>query len=394
MFNFKKNAGMQDLITIVANGQEFEITFFAKNKTTSKTATNVVSHIELPTGVQYVSHTIQSGNGTFNTSSQDWTIASLTPRASKSITVKYKVTDITLLNLTITQDITINEAEDILDDNHRIIWLMKKGLQRCDPATFITPAVGASDDDLYERMYIGDNDSVDCPCCTSTYELVVGSEINVTVVGFGPGYANVIRDNPYQDSYFDYKTVCKDCIDGKTYKSSYPVTAKINKLFTGWAREYKGVFTQYGTSAPTVRVARNSTGGTISWTRLSTGLYEGTISSGTFYFESTLCFAQVSNGNTTKEIKFSRHSDTKVRLSVIDTQANAYVDADMTDVSISIEAYTPAPQLSPTVTPSISITPSLTATPSITPTVTSSHTVTPTTTPSTTHTPSVTPSHS
>lgn len=408
-------AGLQSVFYIKSNGQEVEITWEVRNKTTTKSGTNVVSTFTVPTGVTYVSHTIDANNGTdtsngtFNSGTQVWTVATLYPTKKKVLKVKYKVPNTSVLNTSIKQVVTLNETDEILENNNRTVYLLNEGDTSCDPCNFTTPSIAISDDNLYERVYVGDNDAVECSCCTKTYELVADSSINVTVIGFSEdGYANIVRTDPATDSYFDYRVICVDCVDGEDYSSVVSATVKVNKLFSWWYKEYEAnLGVDSAGSDPSVYIVRNTLGGDVTWTRSSAGKYVAT-RTGAFPQMITMCYATIPQGGGTYKAEMSRIDSNSVGFNIFNTGSQSYIDTDLSDISVWIKVYiaavvptqtpsrTPSRTVTPTVTasvtPSFSVSPSITATPSVTPSITASISITPTVTPSITFTSSVTPS--
>ena len=401
--------GIQSIYYIKSNNQEVEVTWIVKNKSATKAATNVVSTFTIPTGVTYVSNVVAAGHGTYNPGTHVWTLAKLYPGATKTIKVKYKVTNTSYLNTSLKQETTITEDDDLLDNNERVVYFMKEGDTTCDPCAFTTPVIAISDDTIYERVYIGDNDSVECACCTKTYELVDDSSINITVVSFNDdGYANIIRTDPATDSYFDYRVVCTDCVDGNDYSSVVSATVKVNKLFSWWYKEYEAnLGVDSGGNDPSVYILRNTLGGAVTWTRSEAGKYIAT-KTGAFTQMATVCYATIPQGGGAYKAEISRINANQVGFNIFNTGSQAYVDTDLSDISVHIKVYIPEviPTQTPSRTPSRTVTPTVTAsvtptisvsssvTPSITvsPSVTPSISITPTVTPSISVSPSVTPS--
>lgn len=391
-------SGLQNTFIIKAVGQEVEVTWEVKNKSVGTVATNVVSTFTQATGISYISHSLEDAtNGTYNSGIKKWTIEKVYPGKFKRIIIKYRIDDISKLTFSILQEITLDQPDSILENNSRRVYFQKEGETSCDKCAFVTPALTISDDNLYERVYIGDNDSIDCPCCTKEYTLSGTPPDNVTVVSFNnDGYANVIRHNPYLDSYFYYTATCKDCIDNKSYPAVVSASVKLNKLFVN-PLYYKAVLRQTGTDAPVAYVVMNTLGGTVIWTRSDVGKYVGTLFTVSSFHElNTLFVATLPAGAVGKKIDFSRNSNNTVHLYVSDTSTGAYVDAQVNDITVIIESYVPVvvPSPTPTVTATATptLTPSISVTSTITPTISVTSTITPTITPSISVTSSITPS--
>lgn len=374
---------MLNVYTITTNGQQIEIEWTAKN-TGSKAATNVVGDFELPTnGLSYVSHTVASNNGIYSPSQAKWTVGTVQSKQQKSIKIKYSIDDISYLNMSIYMTLSLTETDVDLTNNNRRVYLLKQGASPCDPANFVTPVIQTSDDNLFERAYIGQNDVVSCPCCNMRYEVVDGTLVNITVDSITQdGWANIVRTNPQADSFFDYVVVCDGCPDG-AHSSVTNATVKINKLFVGRVREYEAVASQSDVNNPVASVSFNTLGATVVWTRESTGSYLGTAAN-SFVDSATNCYVTMPALSRGKKADLSRVDNNTVRLTVFDVVADDYVDADTSGISIWIRVNIPQilPSISPTrtVTRTASITPTITITPSITRsiTVSASISVTPT----------------
>jgi Domain of unknown function DUF11 len=378
-------------VVIQYNGQEAEVTWYTKNKTSNRTGTNVVSTFTEPVaGLEYVSHVIEPGHGVYNTSLKKWTIANLYPAAEKRLKIKYRVTDISKLILTIAQNITLTETDDILDNNKRIFFFVKDGQTICNPDSFTTPAVQISDDNIYERVYIGDNDSIDCPCCEKEYTTVDHSSINVQVIGYIGNYANVIRMNPGIDSYWDYTATCTNCTDNNEYPAGVNATVKLNKLYSS-PRTLKAILAQTTTGAPVANVNINTLGGSVTWIRVSDGKYRGTCT-GAFELDNTHVYVTMP-ATSGKYANGSYESANAILIEVRDA-SGTLVDADVSGISLTIEVYpvmiTPTPSKTSSVTPTVTVTPSITPTP-VTPSITPSITLTPSITPSISISASITP---
>lgn len=366
-----------NVYVITTNGQEVEIEWIARNLGT-KAATNVLGQFTIPTGLTYVSNTVAANNGIYNAGLALWTIGTLQGGQVKTIKIKYSVDALTSLNLSVKLVVTLTETDVSLANNNRTVYFIKAGDQPCNPEAFITPAIQIVNDELYERYWVGENDSVTCTCCNKTYQVVAGSSVNITVVSItADGWANIVRTNPKADSYFSYNVYCDGCPDGVTYTSATPATVKINKVFTGRYMEYEGVLSQYGTSAPVVAVIENGLSGPIVWTRESTGSYLGTLAS-TFIDSGTTFYATLPSLNTGKVLGFSRLDNNTVRLTNYSTAAADYVDFDLSGVSIWIKVNIPAIVPSVSVTATVSVTPTITVSSSTTPSISRTSSVTPT----------------
>jgi len=98
---------------------------------------------------------------------------------------------------------------------------------------------------------------------------------------------------------------------------------------------YTALITQTGTAAPVATVLQNTTGGTIAWSRTSTGSYKAVIS-GTTYVENKTAVI-ISTTNASKSISAIRKTTTDVTLEQKDL-ANALEDG-FDNVTIEIRIY-------------------------------------------------------
>jgi len=98
-------------------------------------------------------------------------------------------------------------------------------------------------------------------------------------------------------------------IGSETYTTATPVIGNPTRNFTvssiaalansinlGYT-SYAGYLVQSGTEAPLATVMQNTTGGTIAWSRNSSGNYSGTITGGAFTAGKTLVF--INQGGST-----------------------------------------------------------------------------------------------
>jgi len=81
------------------------------------------------------------------------------------------------------------------------------------------------------------------------------------------------------------------------------VAALANAINLGYT-SYAGYLVQSGTEAPLATVMQNTTGGTIAWSRNSSGNYSGTITGGAFTAGKTLVFVNQGGGTSTANIQW------------------------------------------------------------------------------------------
>ena len=102
---------------------------------------------------------------------------------------------------------------------------------------------------------------------------------------------------------------------------------------------YTALITQAGTAAPVATVLQNTTGGTIVWTRTSTGRYVATISGTTYTADKTVVLV-TSGGNSDMILRPKITATTAIDWYNIDSSDNAVSDtiAETTTVEIRIYA--------------------------------------------------------
>ena len=99
---------------------------------------------------------------------------------------------------------------------------------------------------------------------------------------------------------------------------------------------YSALITQSGTAAPTAVVLQNTTGGTITWTRVSVGSYKAAISGVTFVENKTAIL--LGNTNVAMSIAALRKTTTDVTFEQKLISSNANADG-VSDVTIEIRIY-------------------------------------------------------
>lgn len=92
------------------------------------------------------------------------------------------------------------------------------------------------------------------------------------------------------------------------------LTSFVSKGYT----VYTALLTQAGTAAPVATVLQNTTGGTFTWTRQSTGNYTVTASTALFTVNKTIVFGNYGNAGAglTQDFDWNRTSDTTITLIV------------------------------------------------------------------------------
>jgi len=111
-------------------------------------------------------------------------------------------------------------------------------------------------------------------------------------------------------------------VGSETYTVSSPVTGNPTRNFTvssiaalansinlGYT-SYVALVNQAGAAAPVATVMQNTTGGTIAWSRNSSGNYSGVITGGAFTAGKTLVFVNQGGGTSTANIKWASSATT------------------------------------------------------------------------------------
>ena len=110
----------------------------------------------------------------------------------------------------------------------------------------------------------------------------------------------------------------------------------INTGFAGGYKSYTALINQAGTAAPIATVLQNTTGGTITWSRTSAGVYIAEISGTTYPVNKTAVFLGNTNAHNTISAKAT--TTTKVGFEQIRNADDTSVDT-LSTVSIEIRIY-------------------------------------------------------
>ena len=105
---------------------------------------------------------------------------------------------------------------------------------------------------------------------------------------------------------------------------------------------YTALITQAGTAAPVATVLQNTTGGTIAWTRNSTGRYIATISGKTYTANKTAIFLTSGSTGATDGafLKVEDSGNTTIQAFYnYDTATNTAIDGVVTGSAIEIRIY-------------------------------------------------------
>ena len=101
---------------------------------------------------------------------------------------------------------------------------------------------------------------------------------------------------------------------------------------------YTALITQAGTAAPVATVLQNTTGGTITWTRSSTGRYVATLSGKTYVANKTAVIV-TSGGNSDMILRPVVTSTTAIDCYNIDSSDNAVSDTIAATTTVEIRIY-------------------------------------------------------
>lgn len=144
---------------------------------------------------------------------------------------------------------------------------------------------------------------------------------NLTATGAGEFGGTVSGDDPVNDDDFVTKGYGDANYGGTPYL------------------KYVALITQSGSSAPTAIVLENTLGGTVVWTRTTTGVYRATLASA-FTINKTAVFATTgvpANGAVINEVRFYRVNADYIAL---ETRGdNAYVDSNIANLTVEIRVY-------------------------------------------------------
>ena len=120
------------------------------------------------------------------------------------------------------------------------------------------------------------------------------------------------------------------------------IASLINTGFVGGYTVYTALLTQAGTAAPVATVLQNTTGGTIAWTRNSTGRYIATISGKTYTANKTAIFLTSGSTGATDGafLKVEDSGNTTIQAFYnYDTATNTAIDGVTTGSAIEIRIY-------------------------------------------------------
>lgn len=199
-------------------------------------ATNVVTSLTIPAGIEVYATTPEYG--TYNTSTDEWTISSIpfvepNPKCYK-LTVQFKITDASLAPFSIPYSTTADESETNVADNSGTIEITRecpsvyilnagnyggnccgRSWEYCDDL-LSDPTPGAQPASVNAACLCGDlkQGSIPCnDCCKSQFALVTDSEVNLdsVTIDANTGIYKVVPTDPTLVWSFQYEISCTNC---------------------------------------------------------------------------------------------------------------------------------------------------------------------------------------
>jgi len=195
-------------MSVRKNGDHIIFTVPVINKS-GTVATGVYLDIVLPTGVTYDGHT--QTKGSFNPSTNVWTVGNLQPSESHTLDLKVQVIDIDEAPFLFLASV-MGDQLDPNNSNNTYTYKVER-----DSAA---PNSGAIDD-LFSDLS-GDLSELgtDCSTCFTKYKLVTDSEENLSVVNLDEeGPYRVSLKDPTKPGSFEYAIWC-ECGGGENYNTS------------------------------------------------------------------------------------------------------------------------------------------------------------------------------
>jgi len=161
-----------------------------------------------------------------------------------------------------------------------------------------------------------------------------------TAFSIGNGTAGVSRSDAFKVLFNGTTTISGSITGTSIIKSGGTSTEYLmadGSVTTASYKVYTALLTQTGTSTPVATILENTTGGTITWSRTSVGVFVATISGAVFTVDKTIVFNNNGTGGAsfTPTIMFSwiRTSDTQMTL------YGANGDNKLTSASFEIRVY-------------------------------------------------------
>lgn len=212
-----------NITNITNNNDVVQITIPVTNFDNLIDATGVTATQTIPTGISIYGTPVVS-QGVYNTGTKIWTIGTLGAGDTATLTIKYKVDDITLQPFTIKTEVAITEPESSSTNNIRYDVLKLQGAcvgcEVCDPCNFEEPTIVTVNDTAGFVFDLSANDNVSCACCQKDYE-IVGSPVNITVNSLSNnGILNYTYQSIVDPGSLVYRVVCSNCVNGLDYTST------------------------------------------------------------------------------------------------------------------------------------------------------------------------------
>ena len=199
--------------TVKSNGDKITWVYEFCNKGNCLSKNNFVD-VSFSAGQEYLDYT--ASKGAFDGSK--WTVGSLDIGECATITIKTKVTDITLAPFT---DTALGYGDNVDPDQ-------SNNQQTCAVEATTCPAVAGAFD-IKACCGCGDVSKNDTPCShgTTTWVLVGGSEKNLIVNNWdeGTGQFDSSLIDPSKEGTFQYKIFCS--YGGETYETAGPALVTV-----------------------------------------------------------------------------------------------------------------------------------------------------------------------
>lgn len=198
-------------------GQIIPIDVVVYNNSTI-TATNVVTSITLPKGVEFVSTNVFIGS--FNSQTLVWTLSSLGANKAQKITLNLKVIDLKYSPFKIKQYVIANEKDINMSNNCKTITLNEPSCNSgCEPGTSSDPKVFINDYTFSSVVVnLSSFNNVKCGCCTTKYVIDVTDNFAVDYINSQTGEVRGHALDPFLAWEFTYKVQCLACPDGQQFE--------------------------------------------------------------------------------------------------------------------------------------------------------------------------------
>ena len=229
---------------------------------------------------------------------------------------------ITELNLSVfgRNNITLKDEETILDDDK---VFMKGNLSTVAPATFLGLLTGTGEltkrtpaqvlSDIGSPTVVGVANKMVMFTGANAFGVAAPVPMTQSVNGLsiGTGDTQVVTF----ESAINIQSALKDSTGGNGTAGQILKSDGANVVWTSASAvlgytSYAALLVQSGTGAPVATVMQNTTGGTIAWSRNSSGNYSGVITGGTFTTDKTLVLINQGGSTSTANIQWGSSTTT------------------------------------------------------------------------------------